>query len=170
MEGEVRRITVLFSIGAVLLMTAPALQADFTTVSPGEFHRAEGNYEVVQGSGFMYVRATFTSGSLWAGVNLPDEAVIKNVRMTCYDNNNLLNLGFKLFRVNIFTGDWDEIFGLTTGFLSTDIRVLVDSTCSPAPSYRKVYNNALNYYIRIDFDGPSADLRVYGITIEYEMP
>lgn len=45
---------------------------------------------------------------------------------------------------------------------------MVDSTCSPAPSYRKVDNGACNYMIRLTFPDFGPSLALVGIPIEFD--
>ena len=162
------KISRILVIGAMGLMIggwgAPAARADFVHVPASEFNitPSDGMY---MGGQMVYKAGTI--GYLTAPVLLPDGAVIKNIRVFYYDNDAEY-LQVSLVRRNQFTDDMVSLFQVQTQGATSGFRSSVDSTCSPAPSYRKVYNNTCQYYMRAYFGTTGSSLILYGISIEYE--
>jgi len=160
-------ISRLVVIGAMVLMIggwgAPAVLADFIHIPASEFNVSPSD-GMFMGGQFVY--KTDTIGYLTAPVHLPDGAIIKNIRVFYYDNH-VSSIQVSLYRRNQYTDDFTQLFYLQTAEAINSDRFAVDSTCSPAPSYRKVYNNACQYYLRVYFGATGNDLKIYGVAIEY---
>lgn len=160
----------LLGIGIVLVMLfcANTLLADFVCVPAAAFKGwsdAE-DYSIYYGTG-IYLRKTTTSGPVYADLLLPDGVVIKSIRLLCVDDGTS-SLEASILRTNLFNGDLDTIFSVTSSSDTPAITSFVDSSCSPAASYRKVYNNACSYSVRVDFGSFGTEYKLYGVTVEYE--
>jgi hypothetical protein len=160
-----RKIGIVFIclLGWVLL-SGPAF-ADFIHIPAASFTGDSSQLRVNNG---YYLYAQDSIGSLHAPVELPHGAIIKSMRIFFLDNHATGDLEVHLYRRNLYNGDYLELFYLESSGASNTDRFEVDSTIYPAPSYRRVYNNACQYYIKAYFGGYGTTLRLYGVTIEYE--
>jgi hypothetical protein len=145
----------------------PAL-AENITVSPADFLDANGEANTfVLGNRGEYLFKSKNTNYLYAAVHLPDEVTIKAVTLICYDYNGFYNIVCRLVRVNKYTADYDELFTCSSSGVSVQIQRIVDSTCSPSSSYRKVNNGSCNYFLELKFETTGETLHVYGITVSY---
>jgi len=152
----------------LFLLTAVA-QADKITLGPADFVDDMGAANAYDITNEEYIIKTTASGTLVAPVHLPDGAIIKSVTVIYYDNDTSA-IYWYLGRANKYTGTIDYLYTDYTPGTSTSIRSSVDYSCFPAPSYSQVINGACHYWIELRFYVVSTDLRVYGITIDYDMP
>lgn len=151
-------------LGIVFGLSGAAIAyGDFVHVPASEFNITPSDGMFMGG---QMVYKTGTLGYLTAPVHLPDGAVIKNIRVFYYDNSSYY-MQVNLVRRNQFTDEMTSLFTVQTSGALDEYRSIVDSTCSPAPSYRKVYNNTCQYYMRAYFDTTGSNLILYGISIEY---
>ena len=158
-----KRILLAGILGAALL-TGPVF-ADFIHVPGAAFTGDSAQERVNRG---YYLHPLDSIGNLYAPVELPHGAIIKNVRIFYRDNHATGNLVVSLYRRNLYNSDFHELFHLETSGTSMTDQVQVDSSVNPAPAYRKVYNNACQYYLQAFFSGYSTSLKLYGVTIEFE--
>jgi hypothetical protein len=109
------------------------------------------------------------SGHLTAPVTLPDGAKIKNIRLNFLDNTDSGHIQVHLVRLNHFTGSTTNVFSVTTDGLtsSSSVQWVVDSSASPANSYRQVQNGQVTWHIYAHFSATGSDLRIYSVQIEY---
>lgn len=148
---------------SVLLIMGSIVRGEKINIPPCAFHPAndvEARYLMNDGE---YVTG---SSALFAPVDLPDGAIIKNMKAMVVDAS-LGWLDIVLYRINMYTKAKEMIFWVGTHYSpdSSDIRSLIDSSVSPA-SLRLVNNGACQYYLWY-FSGGS-NLRLHGITIEYK--
>jgi len=152
----------------LFLLTAIA-QADKITLGPADFVDDMGAANAYDITSDAYLIKTTAAGNLYAPVHLPDGAVIRSVTLVYYDND-AGSIYWYMGRCNKYTGVTDYLFTDYTPGASTAIRSSVDSSCSPAASYRKVYNGACHYWFELRFYVVSANLRAFGVVIDYDMP
>lgn len=144
------------------LLTPPA-SADFSHIPASEF--VSGDAGVLYRSGScVFMNSTY--GFMVAPVDLPDGAIIKNIRVFYYDNSSE-SIELEFIRHNQFSGDRNILFSIVTQGQFNGSRSSVDSICSPAPSYRKVYNNTCQYYLKAQFGTEGGTLAIFGVSIEY---
>jgi hypothetical protein len=158
----------MIRIGALIFLfvfSASFVMADWVTVPAAAFRgdKETTDFDINVGE----VLKTATNGYLYAPVNLPNGAIIKNMRLLYIDNSASYNVTAILYRTNLFTGINTSLFSVVTSGASTSRQYLVDSTTTYA-SDRKVYTNVLQYNIQLYFSGGDSLIRVIGITIEYE--
>ena len=149
-----------------ILCPANTLQADFVNVPFSSFHQGDAgfrHYTLASG----YVFSPNNSVTLFAPVHLPDGVVIKNIRLSYLDNDGAFNIELSLKRMNMFSGELNTMFSTSSSGASGSMRTVVDSSCSPAASYRKVYNNACQYFLQVSLRTPSTQ-QIYAVTIEYQ--
>ncbi len=152
----------------LFLLTAVA-QADKLTLGPADFVDDMGAPNAFDITNEEYIIKTTATGTLVAPVHLPDGAIIKSVTVVYYDNDASA-IYWYMGRANMWTGTVTYLFTDYTPGASTAIFASVDNTCSPAPSYSKVITGACQYWIELRFYVVSSNLRVYGVTIDYDMP
>ena len=154
------------SVFLILLVGCVSLaSADFVSVSFADF---KGDTETEEFDiNKNWVEKETANGHLYAGVNFPNGAVIKNMRVLLLDNSADYDVTARFIRANMYLGAGDFIFQVTSSGASTAVQSLVDSSTGLA-SNRKVYNNVLNYGVQLDFDGGDGLIRVYGVVFEYE--
>jgi hypothetical protein len=118
-------------------------------------------------SEYVFVTSGAT-GQLTAPVTLPDGAKIKNIRLNFADNTDSGHIQVQLMRLNNFTGGITDVFSVTTEGLtsSSSVQWVVDSTASPANSYRQVQNGQVTWHIYAYFSATGSDLRIYSVQIE----
>ena len=105
------RILVIGGMGIALGgFLAPAVRADFLHVPASEFTPADGRISYLGGP---YVYMSSAAGYMIAPVNLPDRAVVKNIRLFFYDNEPE-SLELTLIRHNQFNGDRVFMFSIET--------------------------------------------------------
>ena len=160
----------IWGLGVVILVLfcANTLLADFVCVPAAAFKgwNEEEDFNIWYGQG-IYLSKDSTNGPVYAELDLPDGAIIKSMRIL-YIDNSTSSMEARLMRTNLFNGDMDILFSATSTGESTSMGSAVDSSCSPASSYRKVYNNACSYCIRVYFNDFGTDLKLFGVTVEYE--
>lgn len=152
-----------------LLMLVPtALSAQKISIGPADFMDPGDDADAMAIGGWCeYVCKDTQAGNLYAQVHLPDNVVIKNVRLVYSDTDAGNAVTCSLVRRNKFTGVTTPLFSCpSSGFLA-GIRSSIDSTCDPA-SNRLVNNGACTYFINLYFESFGPDLRVYSVTIIYE--
>jgi hypothetical protein len=158
-------------LGMMIVLTffGSLAHADFVNIPPSEFRswNDDSNQLFMAPSGWAeYCLKDTTTGAIVAPVHLPNGAIIKNMRVMYIDNDGTHNIQAILRRVNMYTGNGVHIFDITSSGLSPSIRTMIDSS-APSGAIRLVSNSVLQYYVMIYFTAPSADLRLYGVVIEY---
>ena len=140
--------------------------ADFVSVSFADF---KGDTETQEFDiNFSWVEKLTSDGHLYAGVNFPNGAVIKNMRVLVKDNSAASDVTVRLIRVNMYLGSGESIFQVSSSGSSTSVQSLVDSSTGLA-SNRKVYTNVLTYGVQLEFSGGDNYIDVYGVVFEYEL-
>jgi len=117
---------------------------------------------------YIYIPSGST-GYLTAPVILPEGAKIKNIRLHFIDNTDSGYIEVHLTRLNHFTGTTLNVFSVTTDGLtsSSSVQWVVDSTASPANSYRQVQNGQVTWNLYAYFSATGSDLRIYSVQIEF---
>jgi hypothetical protein len=158
----------IFKIFVLLvLLTFPAA-AENITVGPAEFVDSDGDANAFAlGSRGEYLYKTNNTKYLYAAVHLPDEVIIKSVTLICFDYDGFYNIECRLVRVNKYNRDYDVLFTCSSSGISVNNQSIVDSSCSPRASYRKVNNGVCNYFLELKFETTLESLQVYGITVTY---
>ena len=152
----------------ILLFSVSLVMADHVSISASAF---SGHY---QGEGYSrdsygrYIGKTISPGYLQAQVSLPDGCKIKKIRLNCVDNTDNGFITATLVRMNHFTGDYSNLFSVTTlgATSSSNMQWFVDSTCSP-PAHRQVQNGPVTWNLYLFFTEAGTDLWVYSVQIEY---
>jgi hypothetical protein len=152
----------------LFLLTGIA-RADKITLGPADFVDDTGAANALDMTNRAYLIKTTAWGYLYAPVHLPDGAIIKSVTVVYYDNDSD-SIYWYMGRANKYDGTVDYLFTDYTPGAVDSIRTSVDSSCSPAASYRKVYNGPCHYWVELRFYSVTTDLRVYGVIIDYDMP
>jgi hypothetical protein len=98
-----------------------------------------------------------SDGYLTAPVILPEGAT---------DSGHIL---VHLVRLNHFNGSTTNVFSVTTDGLtsSPSVQWVVDSSASPASSYRLVQNGQVTWNLYAYFSTTGSDLRIYSVQIEF---
>jgi hypothetical protein len=151
----------------LFFLTFPAA-AENITVGPAEFVDSDGdaNTFTLENRG-EYLYKTKNTEYLYAGVHLPDEVIIKSVTLNCFDYDGFYNIVCRLVRVNKYTKDYDVLFTCSSSGSSVNIQKIIDSSCSPTASYRKVNNGVCNYFLELKFETIGGSLQFYGIAVTY---
>jgi hypothetical protein len=110
-----------------------------------------------------------SDGYLTAPVILPEGAKIKNIRLHFIDNTDSGHILVHLVRLNHFNGSTTNVFSVTTDGLtsSPSVQWVVDSSASPASSYRLVQNGQVTWNLYAYFSTTGSDLRIYSVQIEF---
>jgi hypothetical protein len=154
----------------VLLFFTTSLMADFVNVPASAFKGWSNTIDyscVISIGNYFYFYSPDGDDGYLAEVHLPDGVKMKNMRLLYYDNDGSNNMECTLYRHNMFAPDCTAVFSVTSTGAETTIRSAVDSTTSPN-SNRVVYNNVCTYTIRILLNSTGSNMRLYGVTIEYE--
>ncbi len=160
-----RSIFIIFVL--LFFLTFPA-GAENITVGPAEFVESNGDANSFTiGNRGEYLYKINNTKYLYAAVHLPDEVTIKAVTLICFDYDGFYNIECRLVRVNNYNRDYDVLFTCSSSGVSVNNQRIVDSSCSPMASYRKVNNGVCNYFIELKFETTEASLQVYGITVTY---
>lgn len=160
-----RSILVIFVL--LFFLTFPAV-AENITVGPAEFVDGNGDANsFTLGNRGEYLYKIKNTKYLYAAVHLPDEVIIKAVTLICFDYDGFYNIGCRLVRVNKYNRDYDVLFTCFSSGVSINNQSIVDSSCSPMASYRKVSNGVCNYFLELEFETTEASLQFYGITVTY---
>jgi hypothetical protein len=145
----------------------PAI-AENVTVGPAEFVDADGDANAFHlGNRGEYLYKVKNTKYLYAAVHLPDEVIIKAVTLICFDYDGYYNIVCRLVRVNRYNKDYDVLFTCSSSGSSFYNQKIVDSSCSPNSSYRKVNNGACSYFLELEFQTIGDSLQVSGIAVTY---
>jgi hypothetical protein len=158
----------MIRIGAsifLLVFSASLAMADWVNVPAAAFKADKESEDFDINAG--YVQKPTTDGYLYAPVNLPNGAVIKNIRLLYMDNSASYDVTAILIRANMYNNTTMALFQVSTSGASGTYQSLVDST-TPVAANRKVYNNVLQYAVQLYFSGGDDLILVMGVTIEYE--
>jgi len=158
----------IFKIFVLLVfLTFPAV-AQNITVGPAEFVDSNGDANsFALGNRGEYLYKINNTKYLYAAVQLPDEVIIKSVALICFDYDGFYNIVCRLVRVNKYNRAYDVLFACSSSGVSVNNQRIVDSSCSPMASYRKVNNGVCNYFLELKFETTQESLQVYGITVSY---
>ncbi len=158
-------------IGIVILLASTSLiLAEHVNVPASAFTGRDSFVPYTRSTYGEYVYITSGgSGHLTAPVILPDGVKIKNIRLHFIDNTNSGYIQVHLARLNHFNGSSNNVFSVTTNGVtsSPSVQWAVDSSASPANSYRMVQNGQVTWNIYAYFSFSSSDLRLYSIQVEY---
>jgi hypothetical protein len=155
---------------AILLFSTSLILADHVNVPASAFTGRDSFVLYTRSTYGEYVYITSGgSGYLTAPVILPDGVKIKNIRLHFVDNTNSGYIQVHLARLNHFTGSSDNVFSVSTNPVtsSPSIQWGVDSTASPANSYRMVQNGQVTWNVSAYFSLAGSNLRIYSVQIEY---
>lgn len=144
---------------------------DVYTVSPCEFIPEEWGEKQIQvwNWGTHFFRQT-TSTEQWyyAPVHLPDNVIIKYVKIHFYDNYNFQFINVKLRRANKYNKTSQVIYDVTSlGAFSTPVRHEIDTSPQNA-SYTKTNLTVFNYYLMLQMSSYDTGLQLVGVTIGYQ--
>ena len=158
----------IFQMGVFLILLAACISvssADFVHVSWADFKgdKHDEGYDI----NMNWVDKQVDSGHLYAGVHLPEGAIIKNMRVLLIDTSADYNVTVRFIRSNMYLGTGDSIFEVSSSGSSGAVQSLVDSSTDVA-SNRKVYTNVLTYSVQLYFSGGDGNIKVYGVVFEYE--
>jgi hypothetical protein len=117
---------------------------------------------------YIYIPSGST-GYLTAPVILPEGAKVKYIRLHFIDNNDSGYIELHLNRLNHFNGASQNVFSVTSDGLpsNSSIRWVVDSSASPANSYRQVQNGQVTWNLYAYFSATGSDLRIYSVQIDF---
>jgi hypothetical protein len=163
----------IFSCAVFFLGCLPnTVRADHYTISADDFKPGDGSSDMFLGVWGEYVRRDLETGWLFAPVHLPSGAVVKNMRVVYYDNDASNNMKvyfsfFNHFTVNPAVLNQIDIFQFSTAGADSAVRIAVDSTHQRKAADRLIRNNTCTYFVSVDFNAASDNLRLYSIQIEY---
>jgi len=115
-----------------------AAQAGFVNVPPSSFRSQTdaGNELYIYSNVFCrYVYKATPSGTIYAPAYLAEGAVIKNIRVMCYDNDPTNKVSVSLDRVNMYTNNAEVILDVGSSGACDSIQSLIDSSVSSATPY-----------------------------------
>jgi hypothetical protein len=108
---------------------------------------------------------------LVAGIQLPDGALMRSLRCSVYDNWIPNALQVQLVRVELASGELEDVF-VTSGTVDSGLPQMVsDATAEPFTD--RVDNAKFAYYLAAafsytDFTASGNELRVYGCTVAHK--
>ena len=155
----------------LLSVTVAEAQIKMYTVSPSEFvpeQWGEKQLTVWNWGTYLYRQDTSTEQWYYAPVHLPDNVIIKYLKIHFYDNYQFQFINVKLRRANKYNKTSQVIYDVTSLSHST-IPVRHEIDTSPASAaYTKTNLGVFNYYLMLQMSSYGTGLQLLGVTIGYQ--
>jgi hypothetical protein len=155
----------------LLSVTVAEAQTKIYTVSPCEFipeQWAEKQIKVWNWGTYFLRQDTSTEPWYYAPVHLPDNVIIKYVKIHFYDNYDHQFINVKLRRANKYDKSSQVIYDVTSlGGFSTPVRHEIDTT-PENPAFTKTNLSVFNYYLMLNMSSYGTGLQLVGVTIGYQ--
>jgi hypothetical protein len=133
----------------------------YYSIPGAEFVPRDDAYDWYRSANYLYT-GTGSNTYWYAGVHLPDGAVVTEVSMYVIDNDVTNNISFSLYRIT-HTGASSAMAGVSSSGNNPAVRTFIDNSISDATIDNKDYYYAVTMVLK----SGTIDHRLYQLRIEY---